>query len=102
MLTRLLPAAAAALLLATPSFAQDGAALIQKYNCGMCHAATPNGMAPTFASIAAKYKGKAGAEATLVGVIQNGGHGGGAISMPATAVSTADAKVMAAYVLAAK
>jgi cytochrome c len=102
MFTRLTLAAAVALTLAGPAVAQDGAALVQKYNCGMCHAATPNGMAPTFASIAAKYKGKAGAEATLVNVIQNGGHGGGAVSMPATAVSAADAKAMAAYVLAAK
>jgi cytochrome c len=102
MSIRPLLAAIATLVLVAPTYAQDGAALIQKYNCGMCHAPTPNGMAPTFASIAGKYKGNAGAQATLVGVIQNGGHGGGPVSMPATAVSDADAKAMASYILATK
>ena len=90
-------------LAGTPVLAQDGAALLQKYNCGMCHATSaPNGMAPTFASIANKYKGNASAIATLVSVIKNGGHGGGVVSMPATQVSDADAKAMAAAVLATK
>ena len=101
-MSRAFIALSALVCVAAPAAAQDGAALVQKYNCGMCHAATPNGIAPTFASVAAKYKGKAGAAATIVGVIKNGGHGGGAVSMPATAVSDADAKAMAAYILAAK
>ena len=98
----LLPPLFALALVASPAIAQDGAALIQKNNCAMCHATTPNGMAPTFASVAEKYAGNANATAKLAGIIKNGAHGGGAISMPPTAVNDADAKIMANYILGLK
>jgi len=94
---------ACCLLATAPAFAQDGAALVQSKNCAMCHASTPNGMAPTFASIAKKYAGDASAARKLAAVIKNGGHGGSSpVSMPPYSVSEADALAMAKYVLAAR
>jgi len=74
MTKHLLLAALAAL--ATPiASAQDGAALVQTHNCG-----------------------KTDATAALVPVIKNGIRSG-AVAMPPTSVSDADARAMASYIL---
>jgi len=86
-------------VLATPmAMAQDGAALVQNHNCAMCHA---HGIGGTFQTISGKYAGKADAATTLAAIIRNGIKAG-AVSMPPTAVSDADARAMASYILALK
>ena len=97
MTNRLFLAAFAALAASTAT-AQDGAALVKSHNCATCHG---NGIGGTFEGIAAKYAGKADASTTLAAVIKNGAKGG-AVQMPPTAVSDADAGAMASYVLSLK
>jgi cytochrome c len=61
--------AAAILVAATPALAQDVAAaeaLAKKSNCMKCHSVSAKKEGPSFKETAAKYKGKADAEATLV------------------------------------
>lgn len=53
------------LLLANTAFADDGAALLKKNNCGACHHATNKTVGPSLKSIAEKYKGDAGAAEKL-------------------------------------
>jgi cytochrome c len=62
-------AAASALLLCAPAQAADAEAaqaLSRQNNCTKCHAADKEKDGPPFKKIAAKYKGKADAEARLV------------------------------------
>lgn len=70
MKTVLLSAVAvAALGLASPSFAADAAAaqaLLKKNECTKCHAVDKDKKGPAYKKVAAKYKGKADAEATLI------------------------------------
>ena len=47
------------------ALAQDGAALAKSSGCLNCHAVDTKKMGPPYKEIAAKYKGKADAEATL-------------------------------------
>ncbi len=55
--------------------AADGEALAQKHGCLGCHAVDQQVAGPSFKSIAAKYKGQAGASAQIVGALQSGeGH----------------------------
>ncbi|HVO90429.1 MAG TPA: c-type cytochrome [Casimicrobiaceae bacterium] len=46
--------------------AQDGAALATSSGCTTCHAVDTKKVGPSYKDIAAKYKGKADAEKTLV------------------------------------
>jgi cytochrome c len=67
--TTSLVAAAAMLGAAVPAQAQDVAAaeaLAKKSNCMKCHSVSAKKEGPSFKETAAKYKGKADAEATLV------------------------------------
>ena len=50
-------------------------ALAKKYNCLACHAADKKLIGPSYAEIAAKYKGDAGAEAKLIAKVKNGNAG---------------------------
>lgn len=55
--------------------AADGEALAQKHGCLGCHAMDQQVVGPSFKSIAAKFKGQAGASGKIVGVLQSGeGH----------------------------
>jgi cytochrome c len=61
-------AVCAALGLALPAFAQDAdaaQALLKKNECTKCHAVDKDKKGPSYKKVAAKYKGKADAEATL-------------------------------------
>lgn len=61
-------AAGAALGLSLPAYAADDAAaqaLIKENNCGKCHAVDKDKKGPSYKKVAAKYKGKADAEARL-------------------------------------
>ena len=79
-------------------------ALAKKHNCMACHAVDKKLVGPSYAEVAAKYKGDAGAEAKLIAKVKNGGTGAwGQIPMPPNAsVPEADIKTMVKWVLATK
>ena len=90
-------------------FASTGNALAQealakKYNCLACHTTDKKLIGPSYKDVAAKYKGKAGAEATLIAKVKNGGSGTwGQIPMPPNAsVPDADVKALVKWVLSIK
>ncbi len=67
--------------------------LAKSSGCMTCHDLTTKKMGPSFKDIAAKYKGKADAEATLVGNLKAAkGH-------PAVKSSEADTKTLVAWIL---
>ena len=69
-------------------------AMAKADGCLNCHAVDSKKVGPSFKDVAAKYKGKADAEATLTAKITSGkGH-------PATKASPADAKTIVQWVLA--
>ena len=69
-------------------------AMAKADGCMNCHAVDTKKVGPAFKDVAAKYKGKADAEATLTAKITSGkGH-------PATKASPADAKAIVQWVLA--
>jgi cytochrome c len=92
----------AALLLTTPSFADQ--ALASAKNCMSCHAVDKKLVGPAFKDIAAKYKDDSAAVDTVAAKIIKGGGGvWGPVAMPAnTQVSEADAKKLATWLLALK
>jgi S-disulfanyl-L-cysteine oxidoreductase SoxD len=73
-------------------------ALQQKHSCTACHGMDSKLAGPSFKEIAAKYSGKADAQAYLAGKIKSGGQGvWGAVPMPPMALPEADAKTLAAW-----
>jgi cytochrome c len=99
---RALFALAAALTVAGPALADQ--ALAQSKACLQCHAVDKKLVGPSFKDVAAKYNGQAGAADKLAVKIQKGSTGvWGPVPMPANgAVSEADAKKLAAWVLTLK
>lgn len=93
-------ALAATVLVSAPAFASKE--LAQKSACMACHAVDRKVVGPAFQDVAKKYAGQKDAEATLAANIKKGGSGKwGPIPMPAqAALSDADAKTLAAWVLA--
>lgn len=89
-----------AALLSAPAFASKE--LAQKNACMGCHAIDKKMVGPSFVDIAKKYAGQKDAEANLaVGIKQGGSGKWGPIPMPAqAALSEADAKTMAGWILA--
>lgn len=87
----------------TAALADDAAALAKKSGCMNCHAVAATVVGPSFKDIAAKYKGKADASATMTAKILNGGSGAwGTMPMPSQKgkLSEADAKTLADWSLA--
>jgi len=80
------------------AFAGPGEDIIAKEKCGSCHTATTTKKAPSFASVAQKYKGDAGAEAKIITMLKTGG----ADDHKKIAASDADLKAVAATVLSSK
>jgi len=95
-------AAVATIAITSPAFADE--ALAKEKKCGTCHAVDKTKVGPSYKNIAAKYAGQAGAADKLAGVIAKGGSGSfGSTPMPPTAgISDADAKKLAAWILATK
>lgn len=93
---------AASTVVAMPAMAD--LALAQSKNCMACHAVDKKLVGPAYKDIAAKYASDKTAAAKLATKIQKGGSGvWGAIPMPANPqVNDADAKKLAAWVLATK
>ena len=97
---RLSTAIALAALVATPVWANLD--LAKKNACTACHAVDKKVVGPAYQDVAKKYAGQKDAEATLIKSIKAGGSGKwGPVPMPPqTALSDADAKTLAAWVLA--
>ena len=80
------------------AFAGPGEDIIAKEKCGSCHTATTTKKAPSFASVAQKYKGDAGAEAKIVTCSRRAAR----MDHKKIAASDADLKAVAAVVLSSK
>ncbi len=93
-----LAAAIATVALASSAFAGPAEDLIAANKCSKCHTAKTTKKAPSFASIAEKYKGQADAPAKLVDLLKTGGTD----NHDKVVASDADLKSIAAFVLAAK
>lgn len=90
--------AATTLAFAGNALAGPAEDLITANKCSRCHTATTTKKAPSWASVAEKYKGDAGAEAKLVNMLKTGG----ADDHNKVAASDADLKAIVAIVLASK
>jgi cytochrome c len=90
---------AACLVFATPAFAN--LEMAKKNACMACHAVDKKLVGPAYQEVAKKYAGQKDAEAQLIKSIKAGGSGKwGPTPMPAqTALSDADAKTLAAWIL---
>lgn len=88
-------------ILACPALADDGEALLKKYNCMGCHKLEGKLMGPGFSDVAKKYKGDAAAMTKLSTVIAKGGSGvWGSVPMPAAPqVKPEEAKAMLEFIL---
>lgn len=93
-----LSAAALSLAFAGNAFADAADDLIAKGKCSTCHTSTTTKKGPSWASVAQKYKGDAGAEAKLVELLKTGG----ADDHKKVVASDADLKAVVAKVLASK
>ena len=91
-------AAAAALALSGSAFGGAGEDLIASNKCNKCHTAATTKKGPSFASVAAKYKGDAAAPAKLAELLKTGGKDDHA----KLAASDADLKAVVAVVLSSK
>lgn len=88
----------AALAAAAPAWAGPAEDLIASNKCTKCHTAKTTKKGPSFADVAAKYKGQAGAEAKIAEMLKTGG----ADAHDKVAGSEAELKAIAAAVLATK
>ena len=93
---------ALALLAALPFTTQASEALAKKHGCLGCHAAATQLVGPSYRAVAEKYAGQPAAAADLAKKIRAGGSGvwGDMAMPPQPGVPEADAKRLAAWVLA--
>jgi cytochrome c551/c552 len=96
-----MPVAAVATATAAAPAGETPFDLLKKNKCTACHGVSNKIIGPGFEQISAKYKGDAGAEARLSGVVKNGGGGNWGGSMPAHGnLKDADIKTMIQWILA--
>jgi cytochrome c len=98
-LTLALAAAFATATLAGPVFAGPAEDVMAKAKCNKCHTATTTKKGPSFADVAAKYKGKPDPTAAMVDMLKTGGKDDHEVVKGA---SDADLKAVIAVVLASK
>lgn len=93
-----------ALSLVSTAIAANEEELAKKSGCLACHAVDKKLVGPAFKDVAAKYKGDAGAQATLAKKVKEGGKGvWGQVPMPPNAaVSEADINTLVKWVLSLK
>ena len=84
---------------ASPAFASPAEDIIAKVKCNKCHTATTTKKGPSWASVAAKYKGKADPTPHLVDMLKTGGKDDHEVVKGA---SDDDLKAVIAIVLASK
>ncbi|CAK0751008.1 cytochrome c [Gammaproteobacteria bacterium] len=84
-----------------PAMANEGEALLGKYDCLACHKVDMKLVGPAYKDVAAKYKGDAAAPANLLAKVKNGGAGTwGPIPMPPhPTASDDDLKKIVAWIL---
>ena len=101
---KLLPTIAAAItaIAAGPALAGSAEDIIAAQKCSKCHTATTTKKAPSWASVAEKYKGKADAEAKLVTFLKTGGKTTDGDDHKKVDASDADLKAVVAIVLSSK
>ena len=96
MKVMLVVVAAAGMLAAGAVNAQSGADVLKAKGCLGCHDVDKKKIGPSYKDVAAKYKGKSGAEGQLVAKLKEGkGH-------PKIAASDAELKAAVGYVLTTK
>ena len=95
-------AAAVPVVVAAAPAGPDVKALLSKNSCTACHGMNNKIVGPGFNEIAARYKGRADAEAYLAGKIKAGGSGVfGAVPMPPQPqLAEADARAIARWIAA--
>lgn len=94
--------AAVGLMVAGSASAAEMNPLAKKHNCTSCHTMDKKLVGPSYADVAKKYKGDAGAAAKLEAKVAKGGSGvWGAMPMPPNApkVPEADIKELVKWVL---
>lgn len=92
--------AAKALPATAPSGEPAGLDLVKKNGCVACHSVDHKIVGPSFIDIAAKFKGNAAAEKTLMDKVKNGSSGvWGSIPMPPQNVKDDELKVMVDWIL---
>jgi S-disulfanyl-L-cysteine oxidoreductase SoxD len=85
---------------APPKPAVDVKPILSKNSCTACHGMTNKIVGPAFSDISKKHAGKADSVSYLAAKIKQGGQGvWGAIPMPAQALSDADAKAVAQWLV---
>jgi len=87
-------AAVAVAAVAVAGGAQASEALAKEKGCLVCHAIDKKKMGPAYKELAAKYKGNAGAEATLVAKVS------GANGHPKVKADEAEVKTLVKWILA--
>lgn len=99
-----LPIAFAAALIAWGGVAHaaTGEEVIAAQKCNKCHTATTTKKGPSYASVAAKYKGKPDAAATLFKALKAGGKMGDEDDHKKLEVSDDEIRAVVAVVLASK
>lgn len=100
-MTLKLGALVAAVGLLLPLASHASLELAQKNACMACHAVATKVVGPAYQDVAKKYKGQKDAEAMVTASIKKGGSGKwGAVPMPPqAALSDADAKALAKWIL---
>ena len=78
----------------------DARALLTQYKCYICHADHEAKAGPAYAQVAAYYRGRPDAVSTIAQDIRRGLRGGSSWHMPPhPEVTTAEARVMARYIM---
>jgi len=96
MKTMVVAVAAAGVLAAGAVYAQSGADVLKAKGCMNCHEMATKKVGPSYKDVAAKYKGKKGAEGELAAKIKEGkGH-------PKVDASDAELKAAVRQVLSTK
>ena len=94
---------ALAAFMAGVAHAQDGKALLQRYDCYICHADAETKTGPAFVEVAARYRHDPKGAAALTATVKKGAHGSGPWRMPPMPqVPDADAQRIVDYILALK
>jgi cytochrome c len=86
----------AGMLMAGCAYAQSGADVLKAKGCMNCHEMDKKKVGPAYKDVAAKYRGKAGAEKELVAKIKEGK------AHPKVAASDAELNAAVRHVLATK
>ena len=102
-----MPSLLLTLALAAPTagvgYAQERQALLQRYDCYICHADAESKTGPALVEVAARYRQDPKGAAALTAMVKKGAHGSGPWHMPPMPqVPEADARKTVDYILTLK